>query len=106
MATTAATSRQRKAVAPGPDRLSSVLFTFAAFLGVLALLAWQLNLGAGANTRSVIVLRRVYQTRVIETVSGPVHGAPAITKSVSSSGSPAPVAPAAPTTASSGAGVP
>ena len=105
---TAATSRQgstgaRKAA--GPDRVSSALFVLAAFLAVLALLAWQLKLSAGASTRSAILLRRVYQTRVIETFQGPSHGAPAVTRSVSSSGS-APPPSAPPTTSSSSAGAP
>jgi hypothetical protein len=85
--------------------MSSVLFVLAAFLAVLALLAWQLKVGAGAPARSVILLRRVYQTRVIETVSGPSRGAPAVTQSVSSSApTPPPTAPL--TTSSSGASVP
>jgi hypothetical protein len=100
-----ATSNQRKATATGPDRLSSALFVLAAFLAVLALLAWQLKLGAGAFPRHVILLRRVYQTRVIETVQGPSRGAPAVTQSVSSSGS-APPPSAPPTTSSSGANAP
>ncbi|MGN6169311.1 MAG: hypothetical protein ACTHQQ_14260 [Solirubrobacteraceae bacterium] len=105
-----ATSKRRKAAPAGLDRLSSVLFVIAAFLAVLALLAWQFKLSARAPTRSVILLRRVYQTRVIETVRGPsrgapARGAPAVTQSVSSSGS-APPPSAPPTTASSGTSVP
>jgi hypothetical protein len=103
---TAATSKQRQATTAGPDRLSSVLFVLAAFLAVLALLAWQLKLGAGATTRSVVLMRRVYATRIIETVRGPARGVPAVTQSTSSSGSATPMPPAPPTTSSSGAGVP
>jgi hypothetical protein len=100
-----ATSKPRKATPAGPDRLSSGLFVLAAFLAVLALLSWQLKLSARASTGSVILLRRVYQTRVIETIGGPSRRAPAVSESVSSSGSaPSPTAP--PTTASSSASVP
>ena len=97
---TAATSTQRKAIPARLDRVSSALFVLAAFLVVLALLAWQLKSSAGASTRSVILLRRVYQTRVIESVQGSSRRAPAVTQSVSSSGS-APAPPAPPTTSSS-----
>ena len=80
--------------------MSSALFVVAAFLAVVALLAWQLKSTPAAPTRPVILLRRIYQTRVIETVHGPSRGTPAVTQSVSSSGSaPAPAAP--PTTSSS-----
>ena len=102
---TVATSKRRKATPAGLDRVSSALFATAAFLAVLAVLAWQLKLSAHASTRSVILLRRVYLTRVIETVRGPSRGAPAVTQSVSSSGS-APPPSAPPTTASSGGGAP
>ena len=104
--TTAATSRRRKPTTVGPDRLSSGLFALAGFLAVLALLAWQLKAAPTATTRPVVLLRRVYQTRIIETVHGPARGAPAVSQSVSSSGSAAPLPPAPPTTSSSGASVP
>ena len=97
---TAATSKRTKTAPPGPDRMSSWLFVVAAFLAVVALLAWQLKTTPGAPTRSVVLLRRIYETRVIETVHGPSRGTPAVTQSVSSSGSvPAPSSP--PTTSSS-----
>ncbi len=80
-----------------------MLLTLAAFLLVLALLASQLRPpGASAARHPVIVLRRVYQTTVVETVPGP-SGAGAngtsVTQSVSNSGSAG--APAAPTTRAS-----
>jgi uncharacterized membrane protein YgcG len=72
----------------GPDRLTVVLFTLAAFLTVLALLAWQMR-SAGVHARPVTVVRRVYQTTVVETIIGPSGGGggSAVTQSVSSSGS-------------------
>jgi hypothetical protein len=97
---TAATSPQRKAIPARLDRVSCALFVLAAFLVVLALLAWQLKSSGGASSRSVILLRRIYQTRVIDTVPGPSRAAPAVTQSVSSSGSAPPLS-APPTTSSS-----
>jgi hypothetical protein len=78
----ATTSRSRKS---GPDRLTVVVFTLAAFLGVLALLAWQFRATAAVPGKRVVLVRRVYQTRVVETVPG--SGASSVTQSVSSSGS-------------------
>jgi hypothetical protein len=102
---TTATSKQHQATASGPDRLTSVFLVLAAFLAVLALLAWQLKVATAAPTRAAIVLRRVYQTRVIETVSGPSRSGPAVTQSVSSTASATPAS--APLTSSaSGASVP
>jgi hypothetical protein len=75
--------------AAGPDRLSVALFTTAAFLAVLALLAWQLRASPAVHTRPVSVVRRVYETTVVETVIGPSSkgGGSSVTQSVSSSGS-------------------
>jgi hypothetical protein len=111
MATAAATERTAKIAGsrPGgrggswPDRLTVLLLTLAGILIVLALLASQLRpTGASAARRPVVVLRRIYQTTVVETAPG-TSGAGAngtsVTQSVSSSGSAA--APAAPTTRSS-----
>jgi hypothetical protein len=73
----------------GPDRLTVALLALAGFLTVLALLAAQLNSDA-VNVRAsrAIVLRRVYETRVVETISGPgSRGGRSVTQSVSSSGS-------------------
>jgi hypothetical protein len=74
--------------------------TVAAFLAVLALLAWQMRSAPPPRPRPVIVLRRVYETRVVETVIGPPGGTSSVTQSVSSSGSASSVA-AAPTTRTS-----
>jgi hypothetical protein len=76
----ATTSRARRS---GPDRLTVAVFTLAAFLGVLALLAWQFRATAAVPGRRVVLVRRVYQTRVVETVPG----AGSSSVSVSSSGS-------------------
>jgi hypothetical protein len=89
--------------ASGPDRLTVVLVSIAAFLLVLALLADQLRSSSTPLARRpVIVLRRVYETRIVETARGfsaAGAGGTSVTQSVSSSGSAA--APAAPTTRSS-----
>jgi hypothetical protein len=75
--------------AAGPDRASVVLFSVAAFLGVLALLAWELRSApATVARRHEVVLRRVYQTTVVETVTGSTSGSgTSVSQSVSSSGS-------------------
>ncbi len=80
------TERPARRVAAGPDRLSVVLFTLAGFLCVLALLSWQLGTGGGGRPRPIVAARRIYETRVVETiVGGP--GASSVTQSTSSSGS-------------------
>jgi hypothetical protein len=79
----------RRKAASGPDRLTVLLLTLAVFLGVLALLASQLRAtGSAAASRPVVVLRKVYETRVVTTVPG-AGGGTSVTQSVSSSGSPA-----------------
>lgn len=70
----------------GPDRISVWLFTLAAFLVVLALMAWQFRPAAPKRPAPVIVMRRVYETRVVETVIGPSKST-GVTQSVSSSSS-------------------
>ena len=79
------TGRRRPRTAAGPDRLTVAMFTVAAFLGVLALLAWQFRMTSGAPTKRVVLVRHVYQTRVITTVPG--SGGSSVSQSVSSSGS-------------------
>jgi hypothetical protein len=78
----------RRRGAPGPDRVTVALFSLASFLVVLALLATQL---AGATShraaRSVLLVRKIYRTTVVETVSGAtVRGGTSVSQSVSSSG--------------------
>jgi hypothetical protein len=88
MATAAPTTRTRRRGVPGPDRLTVVLFTLAGFLSVLALLAWQLRTSAAVHMTPAKVVRRVYQTTIIDTVVGPSRQSGAsVTQSVSSSGS-------------------
>jgi len=96
MVTAAATSEalssraQARRRASGPDRVTVALLAVAGFLAVLALLAWQMSSSAAnAGGRPAIVLRRVYETTVIETIRGPGSGAggSSVTQSVSSSGS-------------------
>lgn len=83
---TAATTRRRGVA--GPDRLMVVLLTLAIFLAVLALLAWQLRSSATVPMRAAKVVRRVYQTTIVETVVGPSQrNGSSVTQSVSSSGS-------------------
>ena len=85
----------------GPDRLTVVLLAIAAFLLVLALLASQLRPTVTvASRRPVVVLRRIYETKVVETVPG-ASGANGTSVSQSVSGSTPADAAAAPTTRSS-----
>lgn len=82
----------------GPDRVTLLLLTLVAFLVVLALLASHLRATAApAAAHPVVVLRKIYRTRVIAS-GGPAGSS--VTQSVSSSGSTAPAA-ATPTTRTS-----
>ena len=93
------TTGRRRPPGSGPDRVSVVLVSLAAFLVVLALLAGQLRASPPrVSKQPVIVLRRVYQTTVVETVPGPGSGT-SVSQSVSSSGS---SSSATPTTRASG----
>jgi hypothetical protein len=87
--------------ATGPDRLTVVLVSLAVFLGLLAFLADQLR-GAysGHQSPRTVVLRRVYETTIVQTIPGPGSGT-SVSQSVSSSGSGYTASPA-PTTGSSG----
>ena len=86
MATATATTRRRGVA--GPDRLTVVLLTLASLLAVLALLAWQIRTSAAVRTSPARVVRRVYQTTIVETVVGPrQRNGSSVTQSVSSSGS-------------------
>jgi nitrate reductase gamma subunit len=93
--------RPRRRAGPGPDRVTVLLVTLASFLGVLALLAGQLRSSGSARPRAVVVIRRVYETRVVETDRGRSSGVggTSISQAVSNA-SPASV-PSAPTTRSS-----
>ena len=83
----------------GADRFSVILFSIAAFLLVLALLAWQLKApSAHLAARPVVVMKRIYTTTVVTTVPG--RGRDSTSQSVSSSGS-SYAAGSAPTTRSS-----
>jgi hypothetical protein len=87
----------RRAAGSGPDRLTVILFSLAAFLVVLAFLMSQLTASAPSR-RTVVVMRREYRTTVITTIKGGT-GPNSVSASVSSSGSSA--LPAAPTTRTS-----
>jgi hypothetical protein len=63
------------------------MYTLAALLVVLALLAWQVKAAPTGKASEVIVVRRVYETRVVETIIGPSRRGSSVTQSVSSSGS-------------------
>jgi hypothetical protein len=79
--------RRSRTTRAGPDRASVLLLSLAAFLGILALLAWQLRASPStATARPVLVVRRVYQTTVVETIRGSGSGT-SVSQSVSSSGS-------------------
>jgi hypothetical protein len=96
----ASARRRRRLAAGGPDRASVILFGLAAFLAVLAFLGWQQRTSpAKVAARPVLVVRRIYQTTVVETIRGSGAGT-SVSQSVSSSGSGSLPA-AAPTTRSS-----
>jgi hypothetical protein len=78
-----------------------VLVSLALFLGLLAFLADQLR-GAYSGHKSVpvVLLRRVYETTIVQTIPGPGAGT-SVSQSVSSSGSGYTASPA-PTSRSSG----
>ena len=99
MAAMATTSPRRPALA-GPDRITVMLVTLSAFLAILAVLAWQMRSVPARPAHRVLVLRRVYETRVIETVVGAAGRRSSLTQSVSSSGA-ASALPSAPTTRTS-----
>lgn len=99
MATAAATTK-RAGSRSGPERFTVMMYAIAAFLAVLALLAWQFRATPTVHLRRMVVVRRVYETRVVETVMGSSRIGSSATQSVSSSGSAAP-SPAAPATRSS-----
>jgi hypothetical protein len=92
------TTRPRRAT--GPDRVTVMLMTLTVFLVILGALAWQMRSAPARPAHRIVVLRRVYETRVVETVVGAAGGRSSVTQSVSSSGSGSAV-PAAPTTRTS-----
>jgi hypothetical protein len=101
-AATANRPGQSRRITSGPDRTSVMLLAIAAFLAVLALLAWQLRSTASKSPqRPAVLLRRIYETTVVETVRGGGSGT-SVSQSVSSSGSSS-VPVAAPVTRSSSA---
>lgn len=77
------------------DRLTVILFATAAFLAVLTLLVSQLHMAPARA--GMVVVRRLYQTTVVETVLGRRAGGTSVSQSTSSSGS-TPAAAPAPTT--------
>jgi len=80
--------------ASGPDRLTVWLLAGAAFLAVLALLAGQLRAGTSRTAAApVVVVRRIYETRIVETVPSAGGGGTSVSQSVSSSGAPVASAP-------------
>jgi hypothetical protein len=87
----------------GPDRVTVMLLTLAAFLAVFAILATRLRATAAtapAPSPRVVVLRRIYQTTIVD--EGGSEGRGAARVSVSTSGTAPTTAPAtAPTTRTS-----
>jgi hypothetical protein len=86
--------RRAQRPAAGPDRLTLLLLSLTAFFAALAFLASDYTPQFTASRpRSVIVLRRVYETRVIEQVPPNVRavgGVSSTTQSASGSVSPTP----------------
>ena len=94
MARVAAMTNRKAPRANGPDGITVMLLAVAAFLVIFAALAWQLRSAPGRPPRRVVLMRRVYETRVVETVVGRTGGGTSMTQSASSSvpaSSPAPV---------------
>jgi hypothetical protein len=87
---TAAITSARASRRSAPDRTTVALLSAAAFLSVLALLAWQLRSTGAIRSRPIIVLRRIYVTRIVETVPGAEHGGSTVTQSVSGSATTSP----------------
>ena len=87
----------------GPDRLTVALLTVSAFLLVFAMLATQLRAAPAPAHHRVVLIRRIYETRVVQTQGGQgaagAAGGNSVTQSVSSSGA---TTAAAPTTRASG----
>lgn len=78
----------RAASRGGPDRLSIALFSLALLMILIALLAHQFGTGGAAKAAPrVTLIRKVYRTRVIETIIAPgPSSAPTVSQSVASSG--------------------
>lgn len=68
----------------GPDRGTVMILSVAAFLAILAVLAWQMRSAPARPARQVVLVRRVYETRVVETVIGRKGGGSSVTQSLSS----------------------
>ena len=73
-------------VTAGADRLTVILISAAVFLVVLAFLASRLSAAVTPVARRVVVVRRIYETKVVETIRGGGSGT-SVSQSVSSSGS-------------------
>lgn len=84
MAAVATTSR-RALRAGGPDGVTVTMLTLAAFLVILAVLASEMRAAPARASRRVLVVRRVYETRVVERVVGGSGSGSSVTQSVSSS---------------------
>lgn len=95
VAAMAVMTTERRRRGGGPDRISVVLFSITAFLGVLALLVSQLHV-APATRPKLVEVRRVYRTTVIETVLGSRAAATVVSSSTSGAASTPPAT--APTT--------
>lgn len=92
---------RRRRTASGPDRVTVVLLSVAAFLVMLALLAGQMSASAArAPAPRVVLLRKLVRTTMLETVTGGTGRPTAVSSSQSSSVSGGPVS-AAPTTRTS-----
>jgi hypothetical protein len=95
--------RSRERSRAGVDSLTVVLYSVAAFLAVLALLAHQMTAAtAHARPRPVTVQRTIYETTVVETIPGTGGSSGgSVTQSVSASSSGESASPV-PTTRASG----
>ena len=84
MVTARKTTSRRASRAWGPDGVTVTMLTIAGFLIILTLLAWRMRAPPTHPARRMIVTRRIYETRVVETVvGGPRRGGSSTTQSVS-----------------------
>ncbi len=86
-----------EATAAVTDRLTVALIALTTFFVMLGFLAKEVeSSSSGSAARPVTILRRVYETRVIETIPAGTNvrgGATSVTQSVSGSASPVAAAP-------------
>lgn len=86
--------RRRPRGAAGPDRLTVLLVSLAGFFATLAVLANQMRVSSPVHAaRPMVVVRRVYETRVVEKVPANVRATGGVSSSVTPVSTSVPAAP-------------